>query len=73
MAQTWQEIRCPVLFTASLRDAALHDVGGQVCRMVKQIPGSRAFLADAGDHPLMWSRAQEFRQAADCFLKNIAC
>jgi len=63
-----RESRCPVLFTASLRDEALLEVERQVCTMTKQVPGSRVFFANAGGHPLMWSRPEDFRCAADCFL-----
>jgi pimeloyl-ACP methyl ester carboxylesterase len=61
-------IRCPVLFTASLRDEALPDVGAQLCAMARQIPHSRVFLVDAGGHPLMWRRAEDFWRVVDCFL-----
>jgi len=62
------EVRCPVLFTASLRDDALPDVTQQVCGMASQIRGSRIFFASEGGHPLMWSRPEDLKQAADCFL-----
>jgi hypothetical protein len=41
--------REPVLFTASLQDQALQNVGAQVGRMCQQIPESRAFLVNGGD------------------------
>jgi pimeloyl-ACP methyl ester carboxylesterase len=66
------EVRCPVLLTASLGDEWLPDVGTQVCRMIAQMPGGQAYLARSGGHPLMWSRPDEFRAAADCFLARIA-
>ena len=62
------EIRCPVLFTASLRDNLLNDVLTQVPGMAMQIPGAQAYLCNGGSHPLMWSRPREFRAAADSFL-----
>jgi pimeloyl-ACP methyl ester carboxylesterase len=67
------EIGCPVLFTASLRDGLLQDVGQQVCAMAMQVQGSRVFFATEGGHPLMWSRPDDFRRAADCFLDTITC
>ncbi len=66
-----REIRCPVLFTASLRDEALPDVERQVRAMVRQIPDSRVFFASHGGHPLMWSRPGDFRRAADCFFHTL--
>ena len=62
------EVRCPVLFTASLRDDALPDVAQQVCGMARQVCGSRVFFASEGGHPLMWSHPEDLRRAVDCFL-----
>jgi pimeloyl-ACP methyl ester carboxylesterase len=59
---------CPVLFTASLRDAALPDVDTQVCGMATSVADGRVFFTNVGDHPLIWSRPDDFRRAADCFL-----
>lgn len=66
-----KEIRCPVLLTASLADRGMPDCGLQICAMVEQIPGSRAFLLGEGDHPLMWSQADEFRAISDHFLGKV--
>ncbi|MCL4506637.1 MAG: alpha/beta hydrolase [Chloroflexi bacterium] len=66
------EIHCPVLFSNSLRDEMAPDVCQQVCNMAMQVKGSQAFLATEGGHPLMWSRPDEFRRVADCFLAAIA-
>ncbi|MCB0113459.1 MAG: alpha/beta hydrolase [Caldilineaceae bacterium] len=65
------EIACPVLLTASLEDSVLANVGRQVTRMSRQIPDSRAYFSGDGDHPLMWSRAEEFRQVCDYFLARL--
>jgi pimeloyl-ACP methyl ester carboxylesterase len=62
------QIGCPVLLTASLTDALLPAVAPQLCTMARQIPQSCLFLVNGGDHPLMWSRAHEFRAVADAFL-----
>jgi pimeloyl-ACP methyl ester carboxylesterase len=66
------EIRCPVLFTASLRDELLQNTGQQVCGMAMQVKGSRVFFTDEGAHPLMWSRPADFQLVADCFLDSLA-
>ena len=63
-----KEVRCPVLFTASLADDLLVDVAAQNLAMVAQIPDSRVFFAREGAHPLMWSDPIAFRAAANAFL-----
>lgn len=65
------EIRCPTLFTASLCDRALPEVGRQIPAMAAQIQGSRTFLVNRGGHPLMWSCPEDFRDMADWFLQNL--
>lgn len=63
-------IRCPVLFTGSLQDDLLPpDAGEQICRMARQVDKSQVFLNHTGGHPLMWSRPDIFRPAADLFLQ----
>ncbi len=64
-------IRCPVLFTASLQDQALQNVGAQLWRMSAQIPDSQLYLVNGGDHPLMWSRPELFRPVCDLFLASL--
>jgi valacyclovir hydrolase len=66
-----QEIKCPVLFTASKQDDALPNVTQQICRMAEQVANSRIFLNNEGDHPLMWSRPDDFRHVSDYFVENI--
>ncbi len=66
------EIQCPVLLTASLQDSLLPDAAQQICRMGQQIPDSRIFLNNAGDHPLMWSRPNDFRQVSEWFMSRPA-
>ncbi|MHB0858779.1 MAG: alpha/beta fold hydrolase [Anaerolineae bacterium] len=68
---TLRAIRCPVLLVASLRDSLLPDVGSQALDMAHKIRGCRVYLSDAGDHALMWSRADEFRSVADAFLAHV--
>jgi len=63
------EIRCPVLLTASLKDQDLPDPAAQNCRMAAQIPGSQVVLANQGGHPLMWTAAEVFRRHAVSFLE----
>lgn len=66
-----RNIKCPTLLTASLSDRSLPDVGSKICRMAEQIPDSRVFLANSGDHPLMWSLREDFLRVCDIFLKGL--
>jgi pimeloyl-ACP methyl ester carboxylesterase len=66
------QIRCPVMLTASLQDEALPDVREQVGFMATQIPGCRAFLANQGRHPLMWTCADDFRAVSESFLRGVS-
>lgn len=70
-----RDVACPVLLTASLGDTAFpqeppYDVGTQLVAMTRQLPDARAFLAKEGDHPLMWSDADLFREVSDWFLQR---
>lgn len=64
------QVRCPVLLTASLADSALPAVGEQLPAMLRELPTGRLFLTNAGDHPLVWSRPEDFRLVADAFLER---
>jgi valacyclovir hydrolase len=65
------EIRCPVLLTGSLQDTMLSEGAAQMLEMAIQIPESQLVLFNSGDHPLMWSRPDRFRQTADGFLGRL--
>jgi valacyclovir hydrolase len=65
------KVRCPVLLTDSLRDELLPRVGEEVCRMASEIRDCRVYLANDGRHPMMWSRAEDFRRESDSFLGAI--
>ena len=65
------QIACPVLLTASLADPLLPDAGAQMVAMASRIRDCRVFLSRQGGHPLMWSRAEQFRGIADLFLHTI--
>ncbi len=64
-------IKCPVLFTGSLQDSLITDIGEQNINMAKQIPKSRVFFVNNGDHPLMWSCPDIFRSVCEQFLREI--
>ncbi len=66
------DIQCPVLFTASLGDRSLPNLDEQICSMGQKVKNSRIYLTHCGDHPLMWSRPDDFRKIADAFLNLIA-
>ena len=65
-----RQISCPVLLTASLCDKSLPDVGHKIGHMAEQISGSRVLLVNGGDHPLMWSRREDFFHICTYFLKD---
>ena len=65
------EVQCPVLFTGSLQDATLHNGAVQMVEMATQIPESQLMLVNGGDHPLMWTRPEVFRRAAESFLAGL--
>jgi pimeloyl-ACP methyl ester carboxylesterase len=65
------EIACPVLLTDSLGDEMLPRVGEEICRMTREIPDCRALIVNDGRHPMMWSRAEEFRRVSDAFLSAV--
>jgi valacyclovir hydrolase len=67
-----KEIRCPVLFSASLNDDLLTDVQQQVPAMAAKTPQGQAYLLNnGGPHPLMWSRPAQFRAVASAFLSML--
>ena len=65
-------VKCPVLFTGSLQDSFIPDIGEQNISMSKQIPNSRVFLVNEGDHPLIWNFTDVFRSVCDQFLKELS-
>ncbi|WP_300668450.1 alpha/beta hydrolase [Desulfoluna sp.] len=64
-------ITCPVLFTGSLNDSFIPDLGVQNIGMSKQIPGSRVFVHNDGDHPFMWACPTVFQSESDAFLRDV--
>jgi valacyclovir hydrolase len=66
------KVRCPVLITGSLRDEFYPDLSEQARRMAQQIPEAQVFLVNGGNHPLIWSRADDFYRAAESFLAKHA-
>ena len=64
-------IAVPVLFTATLDDPLLPNVAAQLTSMTRRIPDARLYLTKGGDHPLMWSKADEFRAICDLFLRQV--
>lgn len=65
------EVECPVLFTGSFQDSTLHKGAAQMVEMAMQIPESRLMLVNGGEHPLMWTRPEVFRRAAESFLRGL--
>ncbi|ASQ90605.1 hypothetical protein CHL67_06420 [Prosthecochloris sp. GSB1] len=65
-----EDIKCPVLFTGSLKDSFITDIGEQNIHMAKQIQNSNTFLSNEGDHPFMWACPNVFRSVSCQFLKE---
>jgi valacyclovir hydrolase len=65
------KIRFPVLLTATFDDSLLPDVGSQLPDMARMIPDARVYLTKGGDHPLMWSKAGEFRRVCHLFMEEL--
>lgn len=65
------EIRCSVLLTGSLQDTLLYNGAAQMVDMAAEIPQGQLYLVNGGDHPLMWSRPEDFRRAVDAFLTGL--
>jgi len=62
------QVQCPVLLTASLRDSLIQPVTRNFCGMIEKIPDCRLYLHPEGGHPLMWSEPGVFRTVSDQFL-----
>jgi pimeloyl-ACP methyl ester carboxylesterase len=67
-----REIVCPVLLSASLSDTSLPDGETQLRGMARQIEGSRLFFTPHGEHPMMWSKKDDFRREAGRFLTEVS-
>jgi valacyclovir hydrolase len=66
------KVRCPVLISGSLSDEFYPDLPEQARQMAQQLPEAQVFLVDGGNHPLIWSRADDFYRAAESFLAKHA-
>lgn len=66
--ESLSQLRCPVLLTGSLHDEFYPDLPEQAGHMARQIPDAQVFLVNGGSHPLIWSRADDFYDAALPFL-----
>ncbi|PKK89986.1 MAG: hypothetical protein CVV64_11705 [Candidatus Wallbacteria bacterium HGW-Wallbacteria-1] len=64
------EIVCPVLFTGSLNDDLIPQIGPRICEVASRIRKSRVALYPSGWHPFMWSMAATFRKEADRFISD---
>jgi pimeloyl-ACP methyl ester carboxylesterase len=65
-------VAAPVLLTGSTADPAIPDLRGDYERLRDRLPDARLFLADAGDHPFMWTRPELFHREALAFLARAA-
>ncbi len=65
-----ESVKCPVLFTGSLKDTFIPDISEQYIRMSKQVQSSNTFLSIEGDHPFMWTCPDLFRTVSYLFLRR---
>jgi pimeloyl-ACP methyl ester carboxylesterase len=65
------EIRCPVLLTASLQDSTFPKLEQKIKWMSEQLAECSVFLHTQGGHPLMWTEPEAFRTACDAFLDEL--
>ncbi len=63
-------IKCPVLFTGSLRDNTLTDIERRICDVSRQIKRSLTTFFPSGEHPAMLSTKDDFRKIVMYFLNN---
>ncbi len=65
------EIRCPVLLTGSLADEFLPDLAEGMLAVARQLPSARTIFFSTGGHPVMWSRADDFRREVEDLLRRL--
>jgi len=65
------EILCPVLLTGSLSDHLIPNIERGMSDVSRQIPSSKIVFYPNGAHPLMWSKATEFRREVISFLGRL--
>jgi len=66
-----ERVRCPVLVTASLADHLVPRIEEQARATAAEIADCRLQLFPEGEHPAMWTCAEDFRRAADAFLAEV--
>ena len=66
-----QDIKCPVLLTASKRDITFPLISQRIGQMADQIDDCCVYIDNRGGHPLMWTVPQDFRMISDRFLAKI--
>ncbi len=66
------KISCPVLISGSLSDEFYPDLVEQACEMAQLIPEANVYLVNEGNHPLIWSRPDDFYRVAEPFLAKHA-
>jgi len=63
------KISCPVLITGSLKDNLIRDIDKRLTSVAKQIKTSFTIFTSEGDHPLMLSKKEFYRNLVNKFLK----
>jgi len=65
------EITCPALLTGSLQDQLLPQIGESSLKIAAEIPNSRIYLTNAGNHALIWTASNDFFDIVELFLKSL--
>lgn len=68
LGESLTRISCPVLLTFSLQDQMVIEPVKYGFEVLNQLQNGRIFFSPKGNHPLLWSAPEEFRQAAQGFL-----
>ncbi|SET11368.1 Pimeloyl-ACP methyl ester carboxylesterase [Natronincola peptidivorans] len=65
------EIVSPILFTASIKDSLIEAIEEKVIHTAKQTKDWKIVFYSNGEHPVMWSKATEFRQEVEKFISLV--
>lgn len=65
------EIKCPVLFTASMGDELIPSIDEKITNTTTAISNWRIVFYPKCKHPFMWSKPDDFRQEVEEFIEEL--
>ena len=65
-----EEVRCPVLLTASRKDPVIPKAGQRLLQVADQLVNAQVILYPDGDHPAMWSQSDRFWPAIETYIER---